>query len=148
MCCNSKVPHWSTILIALAAAAVPTLLYFFGIIADIFPLTLIAIAIATVAIFNLGYFAYFGKERRSHKNSLLGSENPCCCNLECICQYSTEILVYAGLLFFAAFIAVAAVNSATFGLLVALVAIVSFLLFATLLTVIRLINCYVNERCE
>ena len=148
MCCNSKAPHGSTILIALAAAAVPALLYFFGIISDVFPLTLVAIAVATVAIFALGYFAYFGKERRSHKNSLLGNENTCCCDIECICEFSTEILVYAGLLFFAAFIAVAAVNSATFGLLVALVAIVSFLLFATLLTVIRLINCYVNERCE
>ncbi len=148
MCCNSRVPHWSTIVVALVAAAVPTLLYAFGIIANVFPLTLVAIAFATVAIFTLAYFAYFGREHRSRKNSVIGNENSCCCDIECVCQYSLEILVYAGLLFFAAFIAVAAVNNAIFGLVVALVAIVSFLLFATLLTVIRLVNCYVNERCE
>ncbi len=148
MCCNSRGAHWSTILISLVAAAAPTLLYAFGIITRLFPLTIVAITFATIAIFALGYLSVFSKERRSCGNSVLGNDSQCCCEGECVCRFSTELLVYAGLLFFAAFIAIAAVNNAVFGLVVALVAVVSFLLFATLLTVIRLVSCYANQRCE
>ncbi len=146
MCCNSRSAHWATVVIALVAAAVPTLLYAFGIITRLFPLTLIAAALAVVAVLGLGYLAYFGKERRQCGNSTLIGE--CCCDRGCLCNYATELLVYAGLLFFAAFIAIAAVNTAVFGLVVALIAIVSFLSFATLLTIIRIVACGINERCD
>ncbi len=148
MCCNSKGARWSTIFISLAAAAVPTLLYVFKIIVRPFPLALAAIGLAVATLFALGYLAAFGKKHRFDGSTLLESGCQCFCDMDCVCRFSTELLIYAGLLFFAAFIAIAAVNCAFYGLVVVIVAVVSFLTFATLLTLIRLVYCYINERCD
>lgn len=153
MCCNNRVIHWSTILFALIAAAVPTVLFVFGILANVFPFTIIAVAFAIVALLAIGFIAAFSRKRSSkpceRTNLFVGNnDDMCCCDISCICRYGLELLVYAGILLFVGLIATAVVFSGFFPLVVAFVALVSFFVVATLITFVRLINCYLSEQCD
>ncbi len=146
MCNTNRNITWSTILLALVAAVVPTLLYAFGISTLVFPLTIVGLALAVIGLFATGYFTACNSV--GERQSIITCENQCACYSSCICRHAVDLLVYAALLFFVSFVSIATITTAVFGLAVAIVALVSFLSFALIITVIRLVYCYISRRCN